>query len=133
MKKILSIFLVSIILIGCNQNRSGKRYYNNGQLKEVGDYKTVGNFFDNLLRDFDLREPPTRERKNGLWKEYYENGHVKCEQTYKVRKMKNCREGNYSKGCYLSVKDGLRKFYTEDGQLTMESNWTDGKKDGLWK
>ena len=47
--------------------------------------------------------------------EYYENGQIK-------------QEGSYKNG----IRDGKWIYYREDGQMGWEKIWKKGKKDGQW-
>lgn len=55
-------------------------------------------------------------KRDGFWREYYDNGKLKL-------------EGNYVVG----ERDGLWKEYHNSGHLKMEGTYKDGKQDGLWK
>ena len=54
--------------------------------------------------------------KDGPHKEYYDNGQLWTDWTYKDGKL-----------------DGPGKIYYKNGQLQLEGTWKDGKSDGLWK
>ena len=122
MKKLLSILLLSISLIGYSQGRVqydeltdkgtegsptmyfkgalfngvGYSVHSNGQLKEEGNHKDG--------------------KADGLFKIWYANGQLKLEVYYKDGKQV-----------------GLWKHWYENGQLSFEGSFKDGKKDGLAK
>jgi antitoxin component YwqK of YwqJK toxin-antitoxin module len=55
-------------------------------------------------------------KQEGLWKTYHENGQLELEENFK--------DGE---------RDGLCKYYHENGQLKEEGNAKDGEQEGLWK
>ncbi len=55
-------------------------------------------------------------KKDGLWREYYQNGQLKS-------------EGSYTSG----LKEGLHKEWEEKGILLLEGFYTNGKANGLMK
>ena len=117
MKKILSILLVSVLLIGCSKDRvlideltnkgteeSPIMYSEKGLFNGIGFdvYKDGQLKFENNYTDGNI---------DGLWKEWYKNGQLSY-------------EGNYKDGW----EDGLQKNWFENGQLISESNYTNGVK-----
>ncbi len=78
-------------------------------------------------------------KKDGLWKEYYATGQLKCEGSYIVGKKEGIHrewaengqldlEGNYKDG----LEQGLMKWFY-DGHIAGEGLMKDGKRDGVWK
>ena len=79
-------------------------------------------------------------KKEGIWKEYYDNGNLKSEITY----VSNKPDG-YAKLYYESVKlseegiwkgvkwVGNYKYYHENGKIAIEGDWKDGKEAGVIK
>ncbi len=113
MKNLLSILLVSIILMGCSENRVLVEELTNkgGLLYYEGDlYDGVG---FNVYPDGQLAwEGNFKDGKqDGLHRLWYKNGQLKF-------------EGNFKDG----KKDGLWRWWSEDGQLKWEQNWKDGKR-----
>ena len=143
--KIVSILLVSVLFIGCSENRVliddltnkgtkrlpimywekglfyGVSYdvYRNGQLMYEWNYK------DGKIekeKTWNASGQLERERNykdgnaHGLWKEWHENG----ELLYRL---------NYSN----NVLDGKQNEYYENGQLKHQLNYSNGEKDGRQK
>lgn len=57
--------------------------------------------------------------KTGYWKEYYANGQVRSEGIYKVSSYLNCCMSGPCRQ-YYSYRDGLWKYYLEDGTIAYE-------------
>ena len=103
MKNILSILLISVLFIGCSENRVDvNELTNKGTDLTVNLSGSVWYHYDNLF--------------TGIGYDVYQNGQLKSEISYK--------DGKY---------DGLSKIWYENGQLEIESNWTNHKKNGLSK
>ena len=147
MKKILSILLVSVLLIGCSKDRVlideltnkgteespimysekglfngiGFDVYKDGQLKFENNYtdgKKDGSFKEWYENGQLSYEGNWKDgNKDGLWKKWYENGLL-------VKKEVNYKDGNI---------DGLWKEWYKNGQLSYEGNYKDGWEDGLQK
>ena len=62
-----------------------------------------------------LIDEEDRDKKNGVYTEYYENGQKEFERIYKDGK-----------------RDGLQTNWFENGQKKEEGTYKDGKKDGKW-
>ena len=117
MKKILSILLVSVLLIGCSENRILlDELINKGTVEspimyvEKELFSGIGfNVYDNgqLMSEMDYKNG----KKDGLYKVWYENG------TF-------MNEVNYKNGL---LEDGIVKYWSEDGDLKYEENFIDGK------
>ena len=121
MKKLLSILLLSISLIGYSQERV---LYS--ELTEKGTGNSQTKYFEGALF-------------NGVGFSFHSNGQLDSEGNYKDGKLVGFKrwysngqlqyEFNYKDG----QEDGLSKAWFEDGQLEYESNFKDGELDGLIK
>ena len=122
MKKILLILLVSVLLIGCSENRVLIDELTNKGTKDSQLMYSEGKLF------------------NGIGFDVYSNGKLKSEVNYKDGKKDGLHnswnynsqlwnERNYKDG----KEDGLQRSWDEDGQLEYEGNYKDGKEDGLQK
>ena len=102
------------------QNGLWKSYYENGQLRNEGNY--------------------TNGKQNGLWKYYYENGRLKSEITFgddKSYQVKDYYENGQLQnegqkktilvkdGNIRTVRDGLWKYYYENGRVKSEITYSD--------
>lgn len=80
----------------------------NGNLKSegniVGGKKGLFNFW------------PEKGKKDGVWREWYENGDPRDESLYEN-----------------GVKNGVSKHWYQNGQQMYEGVYVDGTRDGLWK
>ena len=79
-----------------------------------------------ILRDRQNRVLFVGQRRNGnclFSAEYYLNGQIKC-RTIKDQKLAN------SNFCFAN---GVRKCYYEDGRISAEGEYRNGKKVGVWK
>jgi antitoxin component YwqK of YwqJK toxin-antitoxin module len=86
-----------------------------------------------------------RQREEGLWKEWHENGQLMREATYDDgRLVGHCQEWypngqkrfetNYViAGRKDEMMDGMTREWYEDGALMSEGAYTSGLRDGLWK
>ena len=129
MKKLLSVLLVSVLLIGCSENRvlidqltdkqgeydhwqesSPIYYYEDGLFNGVG-YSVY--WEDRLKREIKYKEG---KAGNGWEKYWYENGQLKAERKYK----------NYE-------KIGLWKEWYSNGQQNIEGRFKNNRRDGIWK
>ncbi|MBC8294289.1 MAG: hypothetical protein H8E55_00615, partial [Pelagibacterales bacterium] len=123
MKKILSILLVSISLMGWSQERvlfdelSDENYDLFGIMMYENDLfngVSFKNYDDGTLLSEQLYKDG---KKDGSYKYYNKNGTLSSEETYKDGKM-----------------DGLSKRWYENGQLEYERNYIgDGNRDGSFK
>jgi antitoxin component YwqK of YwqJK toxin-antitoxin module len=140
MNKVLSVLLVSVILIGCSEDRvlyndltekgtkeSPIMYYKGSLFSGVGFGK---NGFEQYFED---------GKQHGYLKIYYENGQLNIHQIYKDNKLNGLsllyykngqleQEGNFDNGTRI----GLWKWYTKNGQLEYEGNYKDGVRNGVW-
>ena len=119
MKKILSILLVSVLLIGCSENRvlldeltnkgskkSELMYFESGLFNGIG-YDVFSN--GQLKSEYNYKDG----KRDGLHKSWYHHGQLEREENYKNGK-----------------KDGLYKSWDVNGKLLQEKNYKNGKKDG---
>jgi len=71
------------------------RFYPNGNKEREGNYKN--------------------DKKNGLWKAWYEDGKIRVEDEFKDGKL-----------------HGFTKIWQENGELLYEGKCKEGKADGVW-
>ena len=118
MKKLLSVVLVSVLLIGCSENRVLL-----DELTDKGTKYSYLMYYEGVLF-------------NGIGYDVYTNGQLKKEIIFKDGKIDGLREswdkngqlkyeGNYIDG----KKDGLHKRW-RDGELWWTKNYKNGKLDG---
>lgn len=79
-------------------------------------------------------------KKEGVWKTYYNNGKLKSEITYKNNIANGFarfyyKNGNVSEeGNWVNNKwDGKYKYYYENGQISYDWNFVNGKREGVQK
>jgi hypothetical protein len=131
MRALLALAFLSLALISCspktymfidNENRYGdlvnglpekdstvSTYYKSKILKDVGRYAVANDgYLSNL--------------KTGHWKEYYENGQLKSEGSYKVGSYLNCCMAGPCRN-YYTYRYGLWKYYDESGTLEYEAEF----------
>ncbi|MDA9256223.1 hypothetical protein N9P28_02965 [Schleiferiaceae bacterium] len=118
MKKLLSILLLSISLIGCS--KLSKSFYNG-----INKLASVVTFEERVLCD-ELTEKGTQENGplmyydgalfNGVCFGVYADGQLEFEHRFKDGK-----------------EDGIYKYYDRNGQLRFETHMKDGNIDGLIK
>jgi len=107
MKKLLLVILVSLLLIGCSENRVLlDRLINKGS-EESADFEP--NFCSELMYEWE-------GLFNGVGYDVFSNG--------QLRKERNYKEGK---------RDGLSKWWYENGQLRFEGNYKNGQSDGIRK
>ncbi|RDU66684.1 hypothetical protein CQA53_02605 [Helicobacter didelphidarum] len=85
---------------------------------------------------FDMRGNP----KNGVVKEYHENGNLAYEVEFKNGRIQGVERAYHTNGKLKakipyknSKRDGVTKIYNENGNLRWETPYKDGKKDGVGK
>jgi len=133
----LSINAISLILIlncfGCNGQINKKE--TTSKMSEVEEITKNISSKDSLKYN-----QYQNEKKQGIWREYYENGKLKSESNFvKGKKEGLCKEwwktGNlWTEGMYKNDKaNGLMKWHNQEGILVAEGNMTDNKRDGRWK
>jgi len=83
-------------------------YYSNGKVKREVSYRDG--------------------KKEGVWREFDENGNVKCSQTYKKGKLVD--EGVVD---IDGKRHGEYKQFYEDSTLKVEGAYVDGLKSGTWR
>ncbi|PQJ77549.1 toxin-antitoxin system YwqK family antitoxin [Polaribacter glomeratus] len=103
-----------------NITQQHKEYYENGQLKKIGNFENVN--------------------KTGEWKYYYENGQLSDIGIYKDGKetgeWKKYRQNGTLDGVGIyenGNKTGLWKSYLKSGELLYTSNYEDGINTGVQK
>ena len=117
MKKLLSILLLSISLIGCS--KLSKSFYNG-----INKLASVVTLEERVLYD-ELTDKGTEGKPimyfegalfNGVCFGVYADGQLEFEHRFKDGK-----------------EDGIYKYYDRNGQLRFEANYKDGERDGLSK
>jgi len=143
MKKLLSVLLVSISLMGWSQERvlfdelSDENYDLFGIMmyeNEVFNGVSFKNYDDGTLSS---EQTYKDGKKDGLFKYYNKNGTLSSEQTYKDGKLDGLSKEWYTNG-QLSregiLKDGKKegdfKWYYENGQISQEKKYKNGKQVG---
>ena len=106
MKRILSILLICILLIGCL--KESKRVHVNEVFFEDGRLKIELEESERIVL---VKTKEDSTLLNGVYFDIYQNGQVKFEM--------KCKNG---------TPDGLWKYYNEEGQLTMEQVNVDGNE-----
>ncbi len=135
--------------------RVDKKYYANGNLKSIRNYKDSLPFgmhiFYNengtvkqaiLYNEFGIKKGQgmvdSALQKSGLWEFYYEDGNLKAKGNYQTEKRVGEwtfyyhsgvleQEGSYEEGYY----EGLWKWYYENGNILREENYFYGLREGL--
>ncbi len=79
-------------------------------------------------------------KKDGLWKQYFNNGKTKSEITYKSNIPNGHMKFYYSNGNPLEEGDwvngkweGSYKYYYENGKMSYDWKFVNGKREGLQK
>jgi hypothetical protein len=144
MKNIIPLLLISIILIGCSQEV--KRYH----IDEVLIHDEVISKNDTLTflkKDMSLLNGSVycefgevgtfiNGKKYGLHREYFSNGQLWLEETYKDTKLKVGDDSGNTKYCFPSSTTynlrliGTQKFWYRNGQLKYETNIKNGFENG---
>jgi antitoxin component YwqK of YwqJK toxin-antitoxin module len=130
-----------------NDTKDGpwKSYYENGQLKEEGNYKD-GKNYHGQYKEYHENGQLKHDGKykdgiqEGICKLYYENGQMELETNFKDGEH-NGQYKEYHENGQLkyerNYKDGedygQYKEYHENGQLKYEGDFKDGLQDGVWK
>ena len=118
MKKLILIFLLFIPTIFCYGQKTYKILYENGQLKETGQ--------------FDVNEKQT-----GEWKKYYENGKLYHVVNYENGVFKGewkFYDENGKLTNILHSENGLSENFDENGKLWCIGKYKNGiDKIGEWK
>ena len=120
MKKLLLILFI-IPIIGFGQSETKREYYSSGKLLSIIDYTDgVRNGSCKYFWDYGawaiMSESNYKNGKLiGTSKSYYKNGRLESHGTYK-----HTESGVYSR------KDGVWKYYYDNGQLQRESIIKDG-------
>ena len=117
MKKILSVLLVTILLIGCSEDRVLLDVLTNKgtnrspiMYSEKGLFNGIG-FDVNEYGELESECSFKNGKRDGLLKYWYDNGQLRYEGNWKDGKM-----------------HGLHKKWGRNGHLKNEENWKDGKK-----
>ena len=141
MKKLLSVLLVSILLIGCSENRvlindltnKGKSrdilmYYESVLFNGIGFniYSNGQLWFEGNFKD---------GKEDGVHKFWYKNGQLKSESNHIDGKREGLSKVWYSNGqlstegnYYNDTRDGVFKEWYENGQLESESTYFEGER-----
>jgi len=105
------------LIYGKNKEGEWKIFYENGQVKEIGEYKN--------------------SKRHGTWKNYFEDGLLKGDIEYEddygryTEYDHNCKVAG--EGPKMGNKQvGRWRYYAEDGTLKSEGDCVDGKKNGEW-
>ena len=120
MKKLLLILFI-IPIIGFGQSETKREYYSSGKLLSMIDYTDgVRNGSCKYFWDYGawaiMSESNYKNGKLiGTSKSYYKNGRLESHGTYK-----------YTESGVYSRKDGVWKYYYDNGQLQRESIIKDG-------
>tara|TARA_B100000795_G_scaffold264965_1_gene246161 strand:+ start:2284 stop:2814 length:531 start_codon:yes stop_codon:yes gene_type:complete len=88
-------------------------YYENGQIKSVGNIDEFHKEFNNY--------------RIGFWNEFHANGKLKASGNYKLDTYTQCCTGGICDGFY-SYKYGEWIYYYDDGQLKAKGIYQIGKK-----
>ena len=115
-----------------------KKYFDNGQLKETGEYKNkirVGDwksYYESgeLLSLYSY----TKGKRDEIYKSFYKNGIIKTET--KIIDGVLVTKSFYENGDIFFerlFKDGYYKEYYENGVLKIESNYIDNQLFGIWR
>lgn len=104
----------------CDTKTGYWKYYNqNGSTYREGNYDSLG-------------------KKEGLWKEYYDNRNLHFEFSYKRGELNGISKLYYESGVLskqVNYKDGKEQgdymVYFENGQLLEKGSYRDGKKNGV--
>lgn len=135
MKKLsVIIFFLSVIMIGCTENR-----VLHSELKESGEVmyfqgKPFTGVAFEMYNESQLEfEYAYKDGKKILYKSYWENGQIKHETSFKDDKQDGVETGyeeNGQKRFQYTYKDGVlleTKTY-DDGQLMFRRTYKDGKQ-----
>ena len=139
MKYLFVFLLVSMSSIVISQNRyhvdNTTFALNDTVLYLKYDMKPINGVLYNDIGDMGIC---VKGKKDGLWREYYENGQLWYEYNYKDGKRDGLYRQWYENGQlwyeinYKDDKqDGLLRQWYENGQLETENYYKDGKSDGL--
>ena len=122
MKNILSILLISVLLIGCSENR-----VLTDELTNKGTEVSPLMYYEGKLF-------------SGIGFDVYPNGQLYREANFKNGKADGSQKiwfenGQLYKGFYIKEGelDGLYKEYNYEGKLYRQKNYKDGKEEGLWE
>jgi len=126
-----------LVLVNCFACTNQANQNVSKQAKETVETNTTetSEYVDNLILN-----QYKNDKKEGLWKEYYENGKLKAEGSYAAGLKEGLHkewandgvlllEGYYKKG----KANGLMKWFQEKGLLAGEGNMIDDIRDGKWK
>ena len=119
MKKLLSLLLLSVVLIGCSEER-----VLNDELTNKGTEESQIMYYEGALF-------------NGVGFDVYSDGQLKAEGNFKDGELDGLNKGWDEDGQLRKESnwkdgelDGLIKSWYEDGQLEEEGNFKDGELDG---
>lgn len=124
MKKIISIFIVSLLLFACSTS-----------YKEIieetypdGTPKIVKYYTDNTSEEL-IKEVQYYQNRNLKLEGKYENGQRDGKWTYWYENGNKWSEGNYNDG----IDDGMKTVWYGNGQKYYEGNYSNGKRVGKWR
>ncbi|RAX58240.1 hypothetical protein CCZ01_03985 [Helicobacter monodelphidis] len=125
-------FRIEIPMKNNEMNGVMRNYYGN----TLCETKFVDSIPVSATLCFDMQGNP----KNGVIKEYHENGNLAHEVEFKNGKIQGVERAYHTNGkpkgeipYKNSKRDGVTKIYNEDGNLRAEIPYKDGKKDGVEK
>lgn len=102
------------------RNGEWKNFYDNGNVKEKGQYddnRRTGSWeFSNLEGRIIQTGQYRNGRPEGLWKWYFPDGSILREEEY-----------------YQGNRDGRFVEYSKEGQIISEGQYLDGERNGDWK
>ena len=139
MKKLLFTLLLTIPFVGFGQEKHhiDKVTWIHDTLTYLKEDMSLINGI--VFCDFGELGSYKEGKKNGLWKDYDENGKIFSEESWKygvsdgpyIYYFENgeiFERGNHKDG----ELEGLYQYYYENGQLQWEGNYKNGRMDGLW-
>ena len=145
MKKILSVLSIILLLpffsnaqsSGDTINRLDSANIKQGHWIIYNKTKKLPDYTDDQMVEEGVY---VNGKKEGVWRQYWNNGKVKSETTYKNNLQSGSakiyyKNGSISEeGTWIGGKwDGSYKLYYENGNLSYEWNYVNGKREGQQK
>ncbi|MCD4745216.1 MAG: hypothetical protein K8R58_02835 [Bacteroidales bacterium] len=124
MKKIISIFIVSLLLFACST--SYKKIIE--ETYPDGAPKIVKYYTDNTSKEL-IKEVQYYQNRNLKLEGKYKNGQRDGKWTYWYENGNKWSEGNYNNG----IDDGMKTVWYGNGQKYYEGNYSNGKRVGKWR
>ena len=130
---------------GKELNQTRLTYYENGQLKETGNYQDgkQDGLWEFYRENGNIRERVTyrNDLMHGTHETFYDSGEINWKRNYKDGALHGRWESFFKDGktnILSNWKNGIelnqtRFVYYKNGQLRFKKNWKDGKPDGLWE